>query len=1153
MNNLTINKKRFLTRTVCTIISVLLFVAVFFVCAPVFACAQSTDLQRITPVSGSSIEVYRVSSDKSYLDGLTVSTPTLGAVKAQLDNPASQIVAFKGETQISDNDRIGTGYILKCISSDDSTTVYEQSNVVLHGDVNGDTVIDAFDIFRTDLAVNNYVTLYDEYLLAADLDCNGKVELADYIAVKSELTAQGSVNQSAFYNTFKTVFTNTDRYLYRIGNGNTVALGKLFEQDIEGVNAVNGDNVKIKIEAIDPTTSVFGEGTNLAAGSTAKCVYTKNSSDWTASTLKFTGEGPVKLTIFEAEGFGCELCLEVVNANNATSATSATSNNVVLLNDVSTAGISISNGKTLYGNGFKVQDTRNNPSGTSGFVSITNGTANNVQFIGYEPASAVSSGTGNAGYAPSVHIGGDANLYNCYASGGRYAILIVNQPVVNLVNTTVDGGAVGNMSISGGTVNLENCTTTTSTRGGLKGLGIQIGTATGVKLNLSGTFNQYNWLAKSEVPSDYSSILSSMYNNTTYAYTYNGTKYVNMGILCAGSGNITTAQAQAIITDNTSNNYGFVSQTAYGVTGTVYTCKAAAASSDMMTTPEYSSESQDYTFPTAAFDFTNKNYIAKTSGSNLYCYYDSTTRVVNISFAKEDQSSFVWDSDILTVSKYGQSITPSVTMNGVDYTGSTISFTESGDYEVVYTYTDAKNYDINGNAFSKTYTKTVNIKVVAVEPEDNTYYAAFSYDGAAGNYSAKKVIGTDSKTYVMPDVSSTSSAIGSTTVAGQTVYYPIVTVGPTTSNGNTTYSSGKGYYFAPVFSEIHIIDYNQDTGAKQYEYSKSTTTWPHGKSATSGPNTDYFTCASGEKVYSATSPYARSTDSKWYSYNKNNLGVCYTVNEIEANNSASTHLVQYHYVSNDGTTYYYYVQYKFTAMTYKAGGCVADGTLVTMADGTKKAVENVKVGDMVMTWNFFDGCYEAQPVVVNMYHGTTAWDVLTLKFSDGTEVRTMYEHGFYDADLRRNAYINTENVSDYIGDRFVKQANDGSNTTVVLIDYSIETETAGAYTVLTAQNYNCLSDGMLSCCPEPLTSGLFEFFEIGDGMKYNAEQMQADVETYGLYTYEDLADGMTEEMFVAINAKYFKISALKYGFDRQDIIDIFNEYIYNPDNPLESY
>ena len=769
-----------------------------------------------------------------------------------------------------------------------------------------------------------------------------------------------------------------------------------------------------------------------------------------------------------------------------------------------------------------------------------NGSIDNAVLLGAVYPTAVTSGQSNQYYAPGVWIIGNANIYTSYISETKNAVQI-DSGTVYFENSTFAGGALANIDIGGGDVTLKNCITKTTDRDGLKALGIRAKTAA-CKIHILGSLTQYNFLKKSDLPSSYSTFLSSMYNNTTFAYSYNSNTYLNMGIFfLTEAESITEAQARTAIDDQTGNNYGYIEKTASSITGTVYTMKAESATPSLLTAPAYDEtvNGQYPISPAYSFDYTNKNYIAKTEGSNRYCYYDSTTSEVKISFDKEDSSSaFNWDPMILTATKNGNTLPYTVSMNGTNYTNSTISFTESGDYQVVYTYTDPYNYSLGGAAFNKTYTKTVNINVTAVEPDAQVYYASLSYDGAAGNYSAKKVIGTDSKTYVMPDVSATSETIGSTSVAGKTVYYPIVTVNPTTSNGNTAYSSGKGYYFAPVFSELHIIDYNQDTGAQQYEYSKSTSYWPHDKGSTTGPDTAYFTCASGEKTWSGTSPYARSMNSSYYKYGKNNLGVCYTSNEIEANNSASTHLVQYHYVSNDGTTYYYYIQYKFGEMAYSS--CVTEGTLVTMADGTQKPIEDTKVGDMVMTWSMWKGCYEPQPIALRWYHGKKQWQVLTLNFSDGTSVRTINQHGFFDVDKNRYVYITPSNVNDYIGDSFVKQKPDGSNAEIQLSSFELTYENVGCYSIQTAYNESFMVENMLSMTGEDY-KGRFEYFDVGDGMKYDEAKMQSDIAKYGLYEYEEFSDYLTPEQFEMFNGAYFKILVGKGVFTEEDILKIISD------------
>ncbi len=922
---------------------------------------------------------------------------------------------------------------------------------------------------------------------------------------------------------------NVDSYLYRAGNANNIALSSLFEA-YDANAAIDGSKVAVTF-------------TNIAG--TAAGTFTANTSDWTAATVKLTGTGVTRLTV-KVDGYtSCELYLEVVAGTNyAEGATLAniTSNNAVLLGDVNCSKITINNKKTLYGNGFSVTDTRTDTSGAANSYITMNGggSIDNAKMLGQIYASAITSGQTNQYYAPGIWITGDANIYNSYVSETKNAVQI-DAGTIYFENTTFSGGAIANVDIGGGDVTLKNCVTQTSDRGGLKGIGIRPKTSS-CKIHLLGTFTQYNYLTSSDLPGTYKSILNSIYSNSTYAYTYSGSTYLNMGIFfVTDSGSITAAQAAEAIDDQTGNSYGYVEKTVTGLTGTLYTRTSATASPSLLTSPAYD-ETVNGQYPIPAnetFDYTTKNYIARTTDSNLYCYYDNTTKKVLISFDKENSSShFDWDPMILTATKLGNTLPYTVSMNNTDYTNGTISFTEEGDYQVVYTFTDPYNYDKDGNAFSVTYTRTVDINVTAVEPDVQSYPCSFVYDGAAGSYSAKQVIGTDNKTYVMPDVSSTSSTIGSTTVGGRTVYYPIVTVGPTTSNGNTAYSSGKGYYFAPVFSEIHIVDYNQETGAQQYEYSKSTSTWPHGNSATTGPNTAYFTCASGEKTWSSTSPYARSMNSQYYKYGKNNLGVCYTSNDIEKDNTASNHLVQYHYVSNDGTTYYYYVYYKFSAMTYSS--CVTTGTLVTMADGTQKPVEDVKVGDMVMTWSMWNGCYEAQSVVMHWYHGTDDWQVLTLNFSDGTQVNTIKEHGFYDSDRNTYAYITPDNVEDYIGDSFIKQNADGTNTEVTLSSYSIQNEVTGSYSIQTAFNENFIVEGMLSMTGEDYR-GRFEYFDIGDDMKYDEAKMQADIERYGLYSYEDFSDYLTPEQFAMFNGQYFKILVGKGVLTYDDILGIIED------------
>ena len=919
-------------------------------------------------------------------------------------------------------------------------------------------------------------------------------------------------------------FASAERYRYRVGNGNAVKLGSLFKVAEYGDAAPVSGDIRIMVSGAEPDSSVYtGPSRGIEAGSTADCVYTADASDWTLSTLKFRGEGPVSVEIREGEnGARYTLELEVVNGKNATAAANATGNNVVLLNDVS-GGLTISGGYTLYGNGFAVYDTRNQPGGTAGYVSISNGTADNVRFIGYEPEKAVVSGVDSAGYAPAVLIGsGGARICNCYISGGRYAVMAEYGGSIDLYGTTLDGGAIGNLCLSKGHLTMENCVTTKSTRGGLKGLGIHVTRGTDVSVTLKGSFTQHNWMTEDEIPSTYRGIFNSVYNDPAYAYTVGGKTYVNMGILfLSTASDITEADVRAVLSDSTGNDYGFIQKTSAGVVGTSYTARSGQGSEAAVGEPAYEG-GQYVTQPACRFDYTGKNYIARTDGSNLFCYYDAASGEVKIGFDRTDDSAFfAWDPYILTVTKYGNTLPYSVSMGAFSGSsaagGDKILLTESGSYTVTYTYTDPYNYRGGSDTpFSVTYTREVKLDVLAAAPESVVYAADFAYTGDWANAARKTVI--NNNTYVMPDVGAAGGSIGSTTVGGQTVYFPVVSVPATGSDGNTAYASGKGYYFAPAFSALSITDYDQETGAAQYTYNSSSETWPHGRADSAGPDAAVFGYDAGAAY--ANQPYGRSMNAQYYGYGRNDSGLCYTSKEIEKDNAASSHLVRYHYVSNDGTTYYWYIRYDFGAMTH-AAGCVPSGTMVTMADGTKKPVEDVTDADRVLVFNHETGTPDTAGIIFTEADGTAEYSVVNLTFSDGSTTRLIDEHGYFDLDLMQYVYIREDNCADYIGHRFYK-INGGAASEATLTDAFVTVETTGCFSFPSVYHLNFFADDFLSM-PGGIT-GMFNIFAYDAQLKYDGAAKAADIETYGLMSCEDFAGCLTEEEFAMYPAQYLRVS-----------------------------
>ena len=894
-------------------------------------------------------------------------------------------------------------------------------------------------------------------------------------------------------------------FLYRVGNQNTVDIGYIFGE-IETAVKLSSVNVQI--------SDVSG---NAAGTYTAK-------TPWTSGKLQFAGTGVVKITISADGANPVELNLEVIDATNVTSAPSNTTNeykNYVFVKDISTSSYVNHWNCTIYGNGFtyslKGAPTAYNSKQGHGILITKNATLDNLVIVGdvYESYGAY---TNQDYYNTAVDVAGDTVIQNCYISGCA-APVRVRAGDATVKNTTLYGGAVANLIIDSCTTTLENVTTVNYDDGrALVGMGIVIHSdaTESAKLVLNGTLTQYNFISESKVPTDtYAKNLhNAMFNNNCSQYQFGTSpnRYVNTGII-----SLTSTFNGEDITDNAKTGYVGQTVSASGFNGYVYTQPNTSGPVNN-NYPEYKPTTQGAVPPSYSFDYTNKNYVGKTDGSNDYCYEENGK--VNISMDQGD--TFNWDTSILTIGKGITNYT--VSMNGTDYTGKSIAFNTAGDYKVTYTYTDENNYklDENGNitTYSVTYTKTVNITVAVVKA--TTKHAEFTF-GSSNTASTTVTVGNN--TYVMPNVSGTSSTIGSTTVSGQTIYYPIVEI--IMSDGKTSHSSGWYAYF-PVFSgAVTITDYaDNGTGDKMTPYNSSTTTMPSGLSVVGDP-AQLFKYQS--KSTAGATPVVKS--------NK----LVYSSAKIEANRNEYSTVVQYSYTDNAGATYYYYIGYHAPAQSY-SNTCVTPDTLVTLADGTQKRIDEVTYNDQLLVWNHFTGKYDVAPAAIIFNHGYNDNTIIKLSFSDGTTVKVANLHQFYDIDLNRYVSIDADSVAQYVGHSFAKQSGDGF-TTITLDSYEISVEYEATYGIISAFHYNIIVEGMISTDFMLEDYDLFNYFELGERMTFDEAQMQADIEKYGLYTYEDFADYLTYEQFVGFNVQYFKIAVGKGNYTYEGILELIATYL----------
>lgn len=227
---------------------------------------------------------------------------------------------------------------------------------------------------------------------------------------------------------------------------------------------------------------------------------------------------------------------------------------------------------------------------------------------------------------------------------------------------------------------------------------------------------------------------------------------------------------------------------------------------------------------------------------------------------------------------------------------------------------------------------------------------------------------------------------------------------------------------------------------------------------------------------------------------------------------------------------------------WEQDSCVAEGTLITLADGSQVPVENLTGGEMLLVWNLYTGSFDIAPILVIDSDALKQYEVIKLTFSDGTTVDVISEHGFFDVDLNKYVYLD-KYAEEYIGHRFLKQ-NENGKVQVTIVDVAITLENVAAYSPVTYGHLCYYVNGMLSI-PGGI-NGLFNIFEVdAETMKFDAEAMEADVEMYGLYTYEELNSlvPMQELMFDAVNGQYLKVAIGKGIITIEQISELVERYV----------
>ena len=164
--------------------------------------------------------------------------------------------------------------------------------------------------------------------------------------------------------------------------------------------------------------------------------------------------------------------------------------------------------------------------------------------------------------------------------------------------------------------------------------------------------------------------------------------------------------------------------------------------------------------------------------------------------------------------------------------------------------------------------------------------------------------------------------------------------------------------------------------------------------------------------------------------------------------------------------------------------CFIEGTQITLADGTTKAIEDITHDDELLVWNFYDGRFDkAKPTWIKVEEVAPRYNLV--KFSNGAEVGFVGAGGKkgYHRIFNKEAGAFTHTGCKDTPNGTTTFAQDESFPTVV--SQEVVEKEVKFYNVITDKHYNLFANGILTSCK------LSNKYRIED-MRYIGEKLISD-------------------------------------------------------------
>lgn len=473
----------------------------------------------------------------------------------------------------------------------------------------------------------------------------------------------------------------------------------------------------------------------------------------------------------------------------------------------------------------------------------------------------------------------------------------------------------------------------------------------------------------------------------------------------------------------------------------------------------------------------------------------------------------------------------------------TITITAVKQWTVTYSLTNV-TASVNGISVSNGASVVVDEGTYTVTITPNSGYGISSVTGATSNgdgtYTATvtsdiTVSAVASKLYAVEWINPTGATI-SVTANGSAISSGATVVEGTSISVTATASSGYRLNDVIIGGQAQSGVNKNQAGSSTFNYTVNgatgidVTTKRMYTVSWTATNANYTVTANGSSISNGASVDTGTAISITVAAKS---GYSITAVKINDTQVATAAVSNYSYTVTGNTT--------ITNTAQSSGICIVEGTMILLADGTQKPVEDLQVGDMLMVYDHFNGTFAARAFIMDVHakEAEALYNVLNMTFSNGAVWRIAGHHTIFNSTLNEYVTISASNVENYVGHTFYY--TDGVvSENVTMTGYYETQEVVKVFSPTTFEFANYFANGFLNAPPLPdtLTAGQMNCFEFGDDMKY--ENVEADIEQYGLYTYEDFAEYISEDVFNALPFKYFKVSVGKGLLTWDEIVGLIS-------------